>query len=132
MRSTLAIVLVVLALGVWGVSSSRSDPVEGGPPTLSLAPDEPITGDPVKPTPGDETQVKDPFEPYGIGPVEEAVPFEELSPEEQAVASKSSNLDAGQLESYRKAALQRSAEVTAVVAARTLGIDNLSTLGVVP
>lgn len=93
---------------------------------------EPISGDPVTPNPGDETEVKDPFKPYGIGPPEAAIPREQLTPAEQAAADRARNLDGTALDKYRGAVLQRSASVTGEVAARRLGVDNLTSIGVVP
>ena len=91
-----------------------------------------ITGTPAQPNPGDETEVKDPFEPYGIGLPEQAIPREKLSPAEQAAADRSRNHDAATLEHYRSAVLQRSAAITGDVAARRLGVENLKSIGVVP
>lgn len=93
---------------------------------------EPITGEPAKPNPGDETKVKDPFEPYGIGPPEHAIARDQLSAREQAAVDRTKNADATTLASYRRAVLQQSARITAEIAARQLGTDNLKSVGVVP
>ena len=94
--------------------------------------DEPITEAPATPNPGDETVVKDPFAPYGIGPPEHAIQREQLRPEERAALDRAHNQTAATLEQYRQAVLQRSAAVGAEVAAHQLGVDHLATIGVVP
>jgi hypothetical protein len=105
----------------------------GEPQTELAAPAvELITGAPAKANPGDEAQVKDPFEPYGIGPPEHAIAREQLSREERVALDRTRNADPSTLEAYRQAVLQRSASVTAIVAARQLGVDNLASVGVVP
>ena len=94
--------------------------------------DEPITGEPAQPNPGDETEVKDPFEPYGIGPPEHAVTREQLRREERAALERTRNHAPATLEQYRQAVLQRSGVIRGEVAARQLGVDNLQVIGVVP
>ena len=122
-----ALLFATLATACQRVRADVSDP-----PSHSQSVPESISGEPAVPNPGDETEVKDPFEPYGIGPPEHAIPREHLRPEERAAADRARNLDAAALASYRDAVLQRSASITGEVAARRLGVDNLKTVGVVP
>lgn len=119
-------------------ATSRSDVAaqavadEEEPPTVSV--DEPVTDAPAPPAPGFETQTKDPFAPYGIGPIEEAVPYGALSPEEQDVVDRGfdhagwSGVHAG----FGAAVRERSKRARAEAAQHQLGIDALDTAGVVP
>lgn len=129
-RPAVATCLVLFAILV-AVSTSRSDDLDGVVPANPIV-GEPITGEAVVPNGGDETPTKDPFAPYDIGPPEEAIRYDELTPEEQATANGARNLDARVLDGYRSAVLQRSGAVAAEVAARQLGVDNLDAVGVVP
>lgn len=119
-------------------ATSRSDVAaqtvadEEEPPTASV--DEPVTETPVQPAPGFETHAKDPFAPYGIGPIEEAVPYEALSPEEQAVADRGFDVAnwSGVHSGFGAAVAERSKRARAESAQHQLGIDALDTVGVVP
>lgn len=95
---------------------------------------EPLTETPIQPLAGSEPAVaKDPFAPYGVGPAEEVVPYEGLSPEEQTVADR--GLDAAEWHkthnAYGAAIVERSKRAKAEAAQHQLGIDSLETMGVV-
>jgi hypothetical protein len=95
---------------------------------------EPVTGTPVQPAPGSETIQKNPFEPYGIGPPEEAVPYSALSPAEQAVVDRGRDASAyvPVHDAFAEAVRERSKQARAEAAAHELGVDSLATIGVVP
>ena len=122
---------ILLFASLAGCQPADAEPKLERPPQQPIT-GEPITGTPAQPNPGDETEVKDPFEPYGIGPPEHAVTREQLRPEEQAVLDRAHNHAPATLEQYRQAVLQRSHVITGEVAAHQLGVDNLQVIGVVP
>jgi hypothetical protein len=101
-------------------------------PPLPIA--EFITGTPVQPAPGHETPQKDPFEPYDIGDPASAIPYEALSPAEQAVVDRGRDVS-GWREihaAYAASVGQRAKQARAEAAVHQLGIDELATKGVVP
>lgn len=95
---------------------------------------EPVTESAIQPAPDFETQRKDPFEPYGIGPIEEAVPYEQLSAEEQAVADRGADTAgwSGVHAGFGAAVAERSKRARAEAAQHQLGVDALDTAGVIP
>ncbi len=127
-RSRLLLLLLCFCVGCQQATTSESLDDEV-PSTIA---DEPITGERAVPNPGDERPIKDPFEPYGIGPPEQAIRRDQLRPEERALVDRSHNSDPATLEAYRRAVIARSALVTAQVGAHQLGVDNLAVIGVVP
>ena len=95
---------------------------------------EPVVEAPVEAVAGSETPQKNPFEPYGIGPPEEAIPYEALTPEQQEVADRGFETDAWKQthDAFGAAVRERSKQARAESAQHQLGIDSLDTLGVVP
>jgi hypothetical protein len=108
--------------------------VDADPPTTTTSVAEPITETAVTPVPSADTVIKDPLAPYGIGPVEEAVPFEALSPEQQDAADRAFDTatSAATHDAFAAAVIERSQRARAESAQHQLGIDSLDTLGVVP
>jgi hypothetical protein len=94
---------------------------------------EPTVESAVQPAPGQETPQKNPFEPYGIGPAEEAVPYEALTADEQAVADRGFDTAAwgGTHNAFAAAVVERSKRARAESAQHQLGVDSLDTLGVI-
>jgi hypothetical protein len=94
---------------------------------------EPITEPPVVLAPSADTGPKNPLVPYGTGPAAEAVPYDALSPEEQAVASR--GLDATNWtathNAFAAAVVERSKHARAEAAQHQLGVDGLDRLGVI-
>ena len=93
-----------------------------------------VTGTPVQPAPGHETPQKDPFEPYDIGDPNSAIPYEALSPAEQAVIDRGRDVS-GWREihaAYASAVGQRAKQAHAEAAVHQLGLDELATKRVVP
>jgi hypothetical protein len=93
-----------------------------------------ITGTPVEPAPGHETPQKDPFEPYDIGDPASAIPYEALSPAEQAVVDRGRDASGWRQihDAYAAAIGQRAKQARAEAAVHQLGLDELATKGVVP
>lgn len=122
---------VILAFGraSWGEPETLDEPIED--PVDET--EEPITGDPVMPNPGSEQPLRDPFSPYDIGGAEAAWRLEDLEPEEQEIAllGAERNPQATQ-DSYAEAAQELAEQARVDSAARTLQIDHLGALGVVP
>jgi len=83
--------------------------------------------------PSKEPAIKDPFVPYGIGPAEEAVPYEALSQEQQSVADRGRDAAGwgATHNAFGGAVLERSKRARAEAAQHQLGIDELDTVGVV-
>jgi hypothetical protein len=96
--------------------------------------DEPTLEAPVEPAPGFETPQKDPFAPYDVGPAEEVVRYDELSPDDKAAADRGRSVAGwqGRHDVYAGAVTERSARAAAAAAQHKLGIDALDTTGVVP
>lgn len=117
-----------VAADVDAVDDSLTDVVD----TVSIP--EPTTEQPVHPQPVSETESKDPFAPYGIGPPEHAIPYEALSPDEQVVVDRGRNTEnwAGVHRGYATAVRALSKRARAEAAAHQLGVDGLAQQGVVP
>jgi hypothetical protein len=112
---------------------SQSD-IASTPAPSSTAASEPITGSPAQTAPGSETIAKDPFQPFSIGPPEAAVPYEVLTPPEQAVADKGRDIGNFALvnDAFAHASAERAATAAVEAAQHQLGIDNLASTGVTP
>ena len=133
MRSVMMLCCAVIAI-VFATSISRSDSGDSTTEGSPTSTDEPITGQPVTPTPGDESPPRDPFAPYDIGGPEAAWSHESLTAEEKAVADRGRDVKgwAGVNDGYRQAAMARAAEAAAEAAALQLGVSDLGGIGVVP
>jgi hypothetical protein len=127
------IVGALASLIVWLSPASQGD-TSSPESSASGAPAEPTTGTPVTPTPGDETEAKDPFEPYGTGGVENEVPYNALTAAEQAAVDRGRDVTGWSAThgAYRNAAIERAQAAAAASAAAQLGAQNLDTTGVVP
>jgi hypothetical protein len=126
-----AIAAIALALLI-RVSRGDGDSVDGEEAPIDDT-TEPITGDPVMPTPGSEQPMKDPFVPYDIGGPAAAWRLEDLHPEEQVVALR--GLDDEQAEvqdAWAQAAHDLATTARAERAALAIGLENSASLGVVP
>lgn len=95
---------------------------------------EPITEQAVTVAPTAATVIKDPLAPYGIGPPEEAVPLEELSPEQQEAVGRGFDtaISPATHDAFAAAVRERSKRARAESAQHQLGIDSLDTAGVIP
>jgi hypothetical protein len=93
---------------------------------------EPVTGEAAVNAPGSETTFR-PFQPYGIGE-DAGVPYEALSADEQAAADRNRSTDGwdGIHASYNTGVVQLAQQAAAASAATQLGVEGLSTTGVVP
>jgi hypothetical protein len=123
----------VLCGAVLFAATWRSDVAADTEADATASITEPITEAPLEPAPGSETEAKDPFAPYGVGPAEEAVPYEALSPEEQAVADRGRDATGWSAvhDAYGAAVVERSMRARAESAQHQLGIDALDTTGVI-
>jgi hypothetical protein len=116
--------------------TSQTAPVGTGVPATPEA----ITGTPSIPAPGSESIVKDPFQPYSIGPASnDKAPkpfwaYSDLTPAEQAVVDRGrdttgwSDIHAA----YNTAVAEQAQRAAAASSAAQLGIDELPSIGVVP
>jgi hypothetical protein len=93
---------------------------------------EPITGEAAVNAPGSETTFR-PFQPYDIGP-DAGVPYEALSQEEQAAADRNRDTTGwdGIHASYNTGVVELAQQAAAASAATQLGVEGLSSTGVVP
>jgi hypothetical protein len=108
--------------------------VDAGATATTISVTEPTTDQPVTLVPTAEPITKDPLAPYGIGPSEEAVPYEALTPEQQEAADHGFDTatSAATHNAFAAAVVERSNQARAEAAQHQLGIDSLDTLGVVP
>jgi hypothetical protein len=95
--------------------------------------DEPITGEPAEPNPGDE-EAPPHTGPYGTGGPAAEIPYEQLSPGERATADAGRNTTGWESihATYSAGAHHVASESAADTAARRLGVRKLANLGVVP
>jgi hypothetical protein len=132
MKAFLVIGLLVLAFAlVARPNHGASDPAGALPnPTLE---DEPISGEPAEPNPGDE-EAPPHLGPYETGGPAAEVTYEQLSPEERAVADRGRDAAGWQgiHQTYRLGAQQIATDAAADTAARRLGVRKLEHMGVVP
>ena len=138
------LVAALVAVSFFFIASSRSDVAPTvptlPPPTPGLGMAEPITGTAVQPAPGSESQLKDPFKPYDIGPSaldkspKPTWSRSDLTAAERAVADKGTDVTGWDTihNAFGQAAAERAHEAAASSAASQLGVDNLGTTGVVP
>lgn len=100
----------------------------------ALPDSEPITGTSVEAALGSETPPKDPFAPYDIGDPLSAIPYETLTPEDQAVVDRGRNAGSWRQvhDAYGTAIAERANQARAEAAAHQLGVTDLATEGVVP
>jgi hypothetical protein len=130
--SVLAGLVLVLAFGV-AMKPSRSDTPPALPETSTSNTDEPITGTATMPNPGDAVPIKDPFSPYGTGPVAELVQYSDLTAPEQAWIDRNRDTTGWSAihNGYEQAAIALAANAQAEAAQIQLGTGNLN-MGVVP
>lgn len=123
---------LLFALTWNGDVAADADSTSDASSTTSIT--EPITDQAVTVVPSTETVIKDPLAPYGIGPPEEAVPLEELSPEQQEAVGRGIDtaISPATHDAFAAAVRERSKLARAESAQHQLGIDSLDTTGVVP
>src|SRR5262249_15555031 len=119
MRFTYVLAGLVLVFA-WAAEPSQSDSQAPSAPTLGTSnSDEPITGTAVTPNPGAETQQKDPFAPYGVGPPEAIWTYSDLSSAEQAQVDRNRDTTGWQPvhNGYRQASMDLAVKAKAEAAA---------------
>ncbi len=115
------------------ITSSRGDVEPFDEPEPIDETTEPITGEAVMPNPGSEQPMRDPFAPYDIGGSAAAWRLQDLGAEEQAVAVRGLEDDQQEVQAaYADAARDMAMRARAESAARSLHIDHLAEIGVVP
>lgn len=110
-------------------ATSRSDVAD---PSAGL--DAESIAAPITPKPGNEAPPRDPFTPYGVGGSQAEWRYEDLTDEEKEVADRGHETDAwgATHEVWEHALQERSRGARAEIAGRQLGVQNLSSLGVLP
>jgi len=121
----------LLFAATWSSDVAADVDVDAASTTIA----EPVTETPVAVdlAPATESTTKDPFAPYGIGPIEAAVPYEALLPEQQEAADRGFNTatSAATHDAFAAAVVERSKRAQAEAAQHQLGIDSLDPVAVV-
>jgi hypothetical protein len=122
----------ILCAAVWNSDVAAQIESDAVDVTSSTSISEPVTGTPL----GSALPagvLKDPFVPYGIGPIGEAVPYEALAPEEKEVADRGRATASWSAvhDAYGAGVVARSEQARAEAAQHQLGVDRLDSIGVV-
>jgi hypothetical protein len=123
----------ILCAATWNSDVAAQVDSDAVDVTSSTSISEPVTGTPLDSAAPAGIALKDPFGPYGIGPIGEAVPHDALTREEKEVADRGRDTGSSSAvhNAYGAAVVARSKQARADAAQHQLGIDSLDTTGVI-